>query len=103
MFALARVKQDLLEELEAAGLAQRIGSELVFPTLPTAVQAYEEWRAEHPAPDAAARPPRLVRTTCTQRRHDVRTSRGAANAVRRWRHNRAHSQAPHLCQALARL
>jgi sulfate permease, SulP family len=54
VFALARVKQDLLEELQAAGLAQRIGSELVFPTLPTAVQAYEEWRAEHPSPDVPA-------------------------------------------------
>ncbi len=54
VFALARVKQDLLDELQAAGLAQRIGSELVFPTLPTAVAAYEEWRAEHPAPDVPA-------------------------------------------------
>jgi sulfate permease, SulP family len=55
VFALARVKQDLLEELKAAGLEQRFGPELVFPTLPTAVAAYEEWRDQRTAPDAPAR------------------------------------------------
>jgi SulP family sulfate permease len=43
--ALARVKQELLADLRAAGLAQRIGEERIFPTLPTAVAGYDSWRA----------------------------------------------------------
>jgi SulP family sulfate permease len=50
VFALARVKQDLLDRLQAFGLASKIGTELLFPTLPTAVQAYEAWAREHPLP-----------------------------------------------------
>ncbi|GAA0504727.1 sodium-independent anion transporter [Paractinoplanes deccanensis] len=45
VFALARVKQDLLVDLEAFGLAASIGADRIFPTLPTAVAAYEKWRA----------------------------------------------------------
>jgi len=45
--ALARVKQDLLADLKAYGLADSIGPERLFPTLPTAVAAYQNWRAEH--------------------------------------------------------
>jgi hypothetical protein len=41
VFALARVKQYLLARLEAFGLASKIGTEL-FPTLPTAVHAYQD-------------------------------------------------------------
>jgi len=41
VFALARVKQDLLARLQAFGLASKIGPELLFPTLPTAVAAYQ--------------------------------------------------------------
>lgn len=41
--ALARVKQELLADLRTAGLAQRIGEERIYPTLPTALAAYEEW------------------------------------------------------------
>jgi sulfate permease, SulP family len=53
---LARVKQDLLDDLRAFGLAQKIGSQRIFPTLPTAVAAYQEWARRHPQPgqDAAA-------------------------------------------------
>ncbi|MDX2530934.1 MULTISPECIES: SulP family inorganic anion transporter [Streptomyces] len=43
VFALARVKQDLLDDLTAYGLADTVGSERIFPTLPTAVTAYREW------------------------------------------------------------
>jgi SulP family sulfate permease len=42
--ALARVKQDLLDDLEAYGLADSIGRDLLFPTLPTALAAYRAWR-----------------------------------------------------------
>ncbi|MGD1218627.1 SulP family inorganic anion transporter [Streptomyces krungchingensis] len=43
VFALARVKQDLLDDLTAYGLAESVGPDLVFPTLPTAVAAYRTW------------------------------------------------------------
>ncbi|WP_028804117.1 SulP family inorganic anion transporter [Streptomyces sp. 142MFCol3.1] len=43
VFALARVKQDLLDDLTAYGLADSVGPDLVFPTLPTAVAAYRTW------------------------------------------------------------
>jgi len=48
VFALARVKQDLLARLTAFGLAEKIGDELLFPTLPTAVEAYRRWAERHP-------------------------------------------------------
>ncbi len=43
VFALARVKQDLLVALDAYGLTAAIGPERIFPTLPTAVAAYHDW------------------------------------------------------------
>lgn len=43
VFALARVKQDLLVELRAFGLVDRVGENLIFPTLPTAVAAFRSW------------------------------------------------------------
>lgn len=55
VFALARVKQDLLARLEAFGLAEKIGPALIFPTLPTAVAAYRQWAEQHPQqPDRPA-------------------------------------------------
>ncbi len=38
--ALARVKEDLRDELRPSGLLDRIGEDRLFPTLPTAVQAF---------------------------------------------------------------
>jgi high affinity sulfate transporter 1 len=43
VLAMARVKQDLLDDLRAFGLADSIGEARLFPTLPTAVAAYETW------------------------------------------------------------
>jgi sulfate permease, SulP family len=43
VLALARVKQDLLEDLTAYGLLDTVGGDRVFPTLPTAVAAYRTW------------------------------------------------------------
>ncbi len=40
VFGMARVKQDLRDELDAAGLLAEIGEQNIFPTLPTAVAAY---------------------------------------------------------------
>jgi high affinity sulfate transporter 1 len=48
VLALARVKRDLLDDLDAFGLTGSIGADRLFPTLPTAVDAYREWRREHP-------------------------------------------------------
>jgi SulP family sulfate permease len=42
-FAMARVKQDLRHDLVRAGLVDRVGADLIFPTLPTAVAAYLDW------------------------------------------------------------
>jgi hypothetical protein len=53
VFALARVKQDLLARLEAFGLADKIGADRLFPTLPTAVEAYELWASQNPPPAEA--------------------------------------------------
>ena len=51
VFAMARVKQDLLVALQAAGLVDRIGADRMYPTLPTAVQAYLDWySARHGRP-----------------------------------------------------
>uniref|UniRef100_UPI0006E377B8 SulP family inorganic anion transporter n=1 Tax=Streptomyces neyagawaensis TaxID=42238 RepID=UPI0006E377B8 len=40
VFALARVKQDLMDDLRAYGLAESVGADRIFPPLPTAVAAY---------------------------------------------------------------
>jgi SulP family sulfate permease len=45
-FAMARVKQDLRDDLVRAGLVDRVGADLIFPTLPTAVAAYLDWYHE---------------------------------------------------------
>jgi MFS superfamily sulfate permease-like transporter len=65
VFAMARVKQDMRDDLAAAGLVDRVGDDLIFPTLPTAVQGYVTWYTErHGEPPAgiaetpAARPQR---------------------------------------------
>ncbi|WP_329333992.1 sulfate permease [Streptomyces sp. NBC_01352] len=46
VFALARVKQDLRDDLEAYGLVVTVGTGRIFPTLPTAVAAYRTWCRE---------------------------------------------------------
>ncbi|MFE2012873.1 SulP family inorganic anion transporter [Streptomyces sp. NPDC059491] len=43
VFAMARVKQDLFDDLDAYGLTESVGADLIFPTLPTAVAAYRDW------------------------------------------------------------
>jgi len=46
VFAMARVKRDILVPLEAYGLAERIGADRLFPTLPTAEAAYRTWESQ---------------------------------------------------------
>jgi sulfate permease, SulP family len=51
VFAMARVKEDLRDDLEAHGFVQRLGEDRVFMTLPTAVEAYAAWyRDRHGVP-----------------------------------------------------
>ncbi|MFJ6939664.1 SulP family inorganic anion transporter [Streptomyces sp. NPDC101132] len=45
VFALARVKHELRLLLDAYGLTEAVGPDRIHPTLPTAVAAYEAWRA----------------------------------------------------------
>ncbi len=57
VLALARVKQDLLDDLIAMGLVDAIGTDRIFPTLPTAVEGYLDWHAaEHGRPHPFRRP-----------------------------------------------
>jgi SulP family sulfate permease len=59
VFAMARVKQDLRESLEAGGFVEKVGADLIFPTLPTAVAAYAAWyeRAHGSVPPGLRIPP----------------------------------------------
>ncbi len=45
VFALARMKFEVREILASTGLIDRVGEDRVFMTLPTAVNAYEQWYA----------------------------------------------------------
>lgn len=45
VMALARVKQDLRDQLGPTGFLERIGEDRIFPTLPTAVEAFHAWQA----------------------------------------------------------
>jgi SulP family sulfate permease len=47
VLALARVKQDLAVYLERTGLADRIGADHIFPTLPTALDAFDAREQPH--------------------------------------------------------
>ena len=42
---MARVKQDLRVVLDRAGFSERVGDDLIFPTLPTALAAYRAFAA----------------------------------------------------------
>ncbi|WP_438295503.1 SulP family inorganic anion transporter [Streptomyces sp. HUAS TT7] len=50
VFALARVKHELREDLDAYGLTASVGASRIFPTLPTAVSAYQAWRRGQQGP-----------------------------------------------------
>jgi SulP family sulfate permease len=49
VFAMARVKVDLRDQLARTPLLERVGMDRIFATLPTAVEAYKEWELSHPA------------------------------------------------------
>jgi SulP family sulfate permease len=43
VFAMARVKMDLRDQLAAAGFVEKVGDDRIFATLPTAVAAFATW------------------------------------------------------------
>lgn len=45
-FAMARVKQDLRDDLAAAEFVEKVGEHHIFPTLPTAVAGYSAWYSD---------------------------------------------------------
>jgi sulfate permease, SulP family len=51
VFAMARVKQDMYDDLLAAGFIDRLGQDKIFMTLPTAVEAFRA-RAKKTDPGA---------------------------------------------------
>lgn len=57
VFALARVKQELADELRRTGFLDLVGAEHVFPTLPTAVEAFRHWEASGMPPARSEREP----------------------------------------------
>jgi SulP family sulfate permease len=62
VFAFARVKHDILGPLQTYGLADRVGADRLFPTLPTAEAATAPGRASRPAARTAPRPQTPSRT-----------------------------------------
>ncbi|MCB0912268.1 MAG: sulfate permease [Propionibacteriaceae bacterium] len=66
IFAMARVKMDVREPLEAAGFLARVGEDRVFATLPTAVAGYADW---HEA-TFGTRPAGIPEATQTQPRKE---------------------------------
>ncbi len=43
VFGIARLKQDLADDLAGSDFLARVGSDRIFPTLPTAVEAFRVW------------------------------------------------------------
>jgi SulP family sulfate permease len=62
VFAMARVKMEVRQQLAAAGFIDEVGEERIFATLPTAVQGYAAWHlaryGTHPPgiPEVTAKP-----------------------------------------------
>lgn len=58
VFAMARVKQDLRRDLQAAGFLDVVGSDRIFMTLPESVDAYVRWYVErYGSPPPRVTPP----------------------------------------------
>ena len=57
VFAMARVKQDLRDDLVDSGFVESVGEDRIFMTLPTAVQAYVRWYVDHHGVAPTGAPP----------------------------------------------
>ena len=54
VLAFARVKYEVLTDLDRVGFVDRVGRDRFFATLPVALDAYAQWDAEHPGTTAAS-------------------------------------------------
>ena len=59
-FTMARVKQELRDQLAAAGFVTKVGDEHIFATLPTAVRAYAAWHEAEYGDRPAGIPPDIA-------------------------------------------
>lgn len=66
--AMARVKNDLRIRMARYGVVDVIGEENMYPTLPTAVEAYTSWAATHPVSPA---PVEATSSASVETRHHV--------------------------------
>jgi SulP family sulfate permease len=57
VFAMARVKQDLHDDLRPSGFVDRVGEDRVFMTLPTAVREYVRWYEDKHGEAPSGAPP----------------------------------------------
>ncbi len=57
VFAMARVKQDLQDDLRPSGFIDRVGEDRVFMTLPTAVLTYVHWYEDKHGATPSGAPP----------------------------------------------
>lgn len=57
VFAMARVKQDLRDDLCSSGFVENVGEDRIFMTLPTAVQAYVRWYVDRHGEAPSGAPP----------------------------------------------
>ncbi|MGZ5399156.1 MAG: SulP family inorganic anion transporter [Nocardioides sp.] len=57
VFALARVKQELHDDLVASGLVDKVGEDRIYMTLPTAVHAYVQWFVDQHGVAPSGAPP----------------------------------------------
>ena len=53
MSEAAQLRTELRTALTKTGWVARVGADRLFPTLPTAVAAYEQWLHDYPADQAA--------------------------------------------------
>jgi SulP family sulfate permease len=66
VFAMARVKWEVQEQLAAAGFVAAVGEDRIFATLPTAVAGYADWHQR----EYGTRPPGIPEATTTQPKED---------------------------------
>jgi glutamate formiminotransferase len=47
VLALVRAKREVIDLMDRHGVSTRVGAERIYPTLPVAVAAYEQWAKEN--------------------------------------------------------
>lgn len=65
VLALARVKHDLAVYLDRAGFASRVGTDHIYPTLPTALEGFHRRHAQHRRAEVARSTPAENTSACS--------------------------------------